>query len=48
MKLSDRKVLSGMVSIIAMKPVPATTQAGRVVGIKVVTAQETLNGIRLW
>jgi hypothetical protein len=47
-KSSDRRVLSGMVSIIAMKPVPAATQTGKIVAIKVVTAKETLNRIRLW
>jgi len=36
-----------MASIIAMKPAPMATQAGKGVAIKIVTAKETLNGIRL-
>jgi hypothetical protein len=47
-KSSNRRVLNGTASIIAMKPAPAATQAGRGVVTKGVTVKETLNGIRVW
>jgi hypothetical protein len=36
-----------MASMSAMKPAPTAIQAGRGVAIPVITAEETLNGIRL-